>query len=163
MELGKRSYQVVLDASDSGSYVGIPYNATYSVDFKSIIFDDKALDKPYEMTFRLVSRSSTTFNMNTVYTIEFNLAGKGPLSYQYRANRNATGILSVMNDFTTYTSTACPTYFDTKYTDNPPIYVPSLRNINFVALRVVNTASNLVVSSTAPETNYVCILNFKEL
>lgn len=168
---GKKIFKVVLDSNDANSYSGSQFDATFPVDFNQIVFDAEDLDKCYEMTVRFVSRSgdpaTTLLNMQSTYSLNINL-GKGVATYQNRKGRPICAVLSLMNDFTAYTSTVAPTYIDTKDTDNAPSLVPNLRNITSIGLNVIinstgatfNNANNATINTN---TKYICVLTFKEI
>ena len=63
---------------------------------------------------------------------------KGFNVYYYPQNKNVVGILPVTNDFTTYTSTICPTYWDCKSSDNESVLVRDLTGVTSIRLTVMN-------------------------
>src|ERR1700722_6943534 len=79
--------------------------------------------------------------------------------------RNIVGILPVSNDFTAYTSTVCPTYWDCKSSDNDSSLIRELNGVTSIRLTVYesvlgtvfNAANNAGINTT---TKYVCILTF---
>lgn len=167
----KKTYKVLLDSNDTTSFTGTQFNASYFVDLKQIIFNDEDFDKCYEMTCRFVSRSgdpaTTLLNMTSTYTLHIDL-GKGISTYQYKRIKPISSVLSVMNDFTAYTSTVCPTYWDTKDSDNAPSLIPNLRGITSIGLNVVQSSNNTTFnnannSTINTATKYICVLTFREI
>jgi hypothetical protein len=167
----RKTFKVVLDSNDTNSFTGNQFNATYFIDLNKIIFDNEDYDKCYEMTVRFVSRSGdpsvTLLNMNTTYTLYIDL-GKGVSTYQFRNQRPISAVLSVMNDFTSYTSTVCPTFWDTKDSDNAPSLVSNLRNISAIGLTVMQSSNNAIFNSANnatinTNTKYICVLTFREI
>lgn len=162
-----KMFKIALVSEDSSSWSGVQMDATYNIDIKKIVSDPKELERPYEVSFTFKSISATSANsglsMTNLYALCLDF-GKGFTTFQNRFNKNYAGLLTLNNDFTAYTSTACNIYFDTKETDNAPLILSDLKNLNYIKLNVVNTSDN----STLPDGNkaflkYVCILTFKQL
>lgn len=167
----KKIFKIVLDSNDTTSYNGLQFDAQFPVDLNQIIFDAEDFDKAYEMTVRFVSRSGdpavTLLTMASTYTLHINL-GKGISTYKNKNGKPICAVLSLVNDFTAYTSTVAPPYFDTKDSDNAPIMVPNLRNITNIGLNVIQTSTNATFNASNnatinTNTKYICVLTFKEI
>jgi hypothetical protein len=170
----KKSFKVILDATNiSGTiaYSGIQFNANFAVNLLSQV-DPADIDKPYIVTWAFRSISSTSavsgLTMGTIYTLYLNFQNKSVNSIQFLNNLNCAGILNLNNDFTTYTSTNCPVFFDTRASDNAPLLVNSLRNLNNINVNVINTATNTTFNSANngtvnAATYYVCVLTFTQI
>lgn len=166
--MSKKSFKVVLNSYDTSSYTGIQTNASYFVDLKTVLRDPEDYDKSWYMTFCLKSVSALTgnnlINPNKLFTLTLSL-GQFVNAYQYQNTRPSVGILNITNDFTAYTSTACPTFFDTKDSDNKPVFIDNLKNLTNINLTInditngtIHDASNIYMTSN----RYVCILTFEE-
>jgi hypothetical protein len=167
----KRVFKVYLDSNKTTSFSGNQFDATYIVDLTKVLTVDADFDKTYNMSFAFRSRSgngaTTGLNMNDVYSLNLEL-GKGFNTYTANMNRNAVGIIPINNDFTAYTSTACPSFWDAKDSDNAPITVKNVRNVNTIRLTVVNTTTDAIFNATNDNTintntKYVCVLTFTEV
>lgn len=167
----KKIFKIVLDSNDTSSFTGLQFDAQFPIDLNQIIFDAEDFDKAYEMTVRFVSRSGdpaiTSLSMASTYTLHINL-GKGIATYKNKNSRPLCAVLSLVNDFTAYTSTVAPPYFDTKDSDNAPMMVPNLRNITSVGLNVIQSSNNTTynasnVTTVNTNTKYICVLTLKEM
>ena len=167
----KRVFKIYLDSNKTTSFSGIQFDATYIVDLTKVLTVDADFDKTYNMSFAFRSRSgnaaTTGLTMNDVYSLNLEL-GKGFNTYTANMNRNAVGIIPINNDFTAYTSTACPSFWDAKDSDNAPITVKNVRNVNTIRLTVVNTTTDAIFNAINDNTintntKYVCILTFTEV
>lgn len=160
-------FKVALCSDNTASWSGFQMDANYTIDLKTINPDLVDYDKPYKVTFNFKSISATSANSSLTMTKIYALCldfGKGYNTYQYRQGKNYSGLLTLVNDFTVYTSTACNIFFDTKETDNAPLYLPNIQNINNIRLNVIDVSDN----STLPDANkaflkYCCILTFEQL
>lgn len=167
----KRVFKVYLDSNKTSSFSGNQFDASYIVDLTKILTVDADFDKTYNMSFAFRSRSGnvaiTGLSMNDVYSLNIEL-GKGLNTYTANMNRNAVGIIPINNDFTAYTSTSCPSFWDAKDSDNSPITVKNVRNVNVIRLTVANTTTDAIFNATNDNTintntKYVCVLTFTEV
>ena len=167
----KRVFKVYLDSNKTTSFTGNQFDATYIVDLTKVLTVDADFDKTYNMSFAFRSRSgngaTTGLTMSDVYSLNIEL-GKGLNTYTANMNRNAVGIIPINNDFTSYTSTACPSFWDAKDSDNSPITVKNVRNVNVIRLTVANTTTDAIFNATNDNTintntKYVCVLTFTEV
>jgi len=164
----KKSFKIVLDSTKS--YTGIQFNAVYNVDLKKVLLDTE-YDKQYEVKFSFRSRSgnavTTGLNMNDMYVLALDFE-KGYVSHTENMTRNIVGVLSVQNDFTSYSGTACPSFFECKEGDNGSIILPNLKSLNRIRLSVINCTSEGIFNSDNDgtintNTRYICILTFTEI
>jgi hypothetical protein len=166
--MSKKSFKIVLNSYDTTSYAGIQTNASYFVDLKNVLRDPEDFKKAWNMTYCLKSvsaaSSSNQITPTKVFSLSINL-GNAVNVLQYKNSQPYVGLLNVNNDFTAYTSTACPTFFDTKESDNKPIFIDDLKNVNFINL-TINDVTNAVIHDAAnaytASNRYVCILTFEE-
>jgi hypothetical protein len=161
-----KSFKIALVSDDISSWSGpSKIDATYNIDIKKVFPDPKDYDKPYEVTFTFRSMSASNsvngLSMGNLYALCLDFS-KGYTTFENRLSRNYAGVLNLNNDFTVYTSTACNIFFDTKETENAPLYLPNIRNINNIRLSVINVATNEPLTDNA-FLKYVCILTFKQL
>lgn len=162
----KKSFKIALVSDDTSSWFGSSkMDATYNIDLKKVIPDPIDYDKPYEVTFAFRSMSAATgsngLSMANLYALCLDFR-KGYTTFENRLNRNYAGILNLNNDFTAYTSTACNIFFDTKESENAPLYIPNIRELNNIRLSVVNVSNNATITDNV-NLKYVCILTFKQL
>ena len=167
----KKVFKVVLDSSKTSNFTGLQFDANYIIDLSKMLVCDEDYDKTYYMSFSFRSRSgapaTTGLGMNTVYSLCIDL-GKGYNTLSANMNRNHVGIIPIGNDFTSYTSTVCPTFFDAKEADNAPILIKNVRSLTSIRLTVVNNTTDAVFNSANDgtintNTAYVCILTFTEI
>ena len=166
--MSKKSFKVVLNSYDTSSYTGIQTNASYFVDLKQVLRDPEDYNKSWYMTYSLKSVSASASNNQITPTKIFSLTlslGKAINVYQFRNSQPFVGLLTVNNDFTAYTSTACPTFFDTKETDNKPIFIDELKNVTNVNLTINDVTNGTIhdpINIYMTSNRYVCILTFEE-
>jgi len=160
----KRTFKIFLDSNNTESYDGSLFNATYYVDLTHIIFQDEDFDKQYKMSFNFQSIFNTTaisgFDPKPIYSLHIDM-GKGLNIFQYRQVKNPSGLLQISN----YVDGANNYYgFNTKETDNLPVLVQNIRNMNMITLNVINTTTNSTLSGiNAGTMNYICVLTFEEI
>lgn len=166
--MSKKSFKVVLNSYDTASYSGIQTNASYFIDLKTVLRDPEDFNKSWYMTFALKSISALTannlINPTKLYTLTLSL-GQFINTFQYKTSRPAVGILNINNDFTAYTSTACPTFFDTKESDNKSVFIDNLKNVTNINL-IINDVTNGTIHDALNfgmnANRYICILTFEE-
>jgi hypothetical protein len=164
-----KSFKIALVSDDISSWTGSSkIDATYYIDIKKVLPDPNEYDKPYEVTFtfRSISASNSVSGLSMGNLIALCLDfSKGYTTFENRFSRNYAGLLTLNNDFTVYTSTACNIFFDTKETENAPIYLPNIRELNNIRLSVINVSTNDTITDNAflKYVLEVCILTFKQL
>ena len=94
--------------------------------------------------------------------------GKGFNVISSTPSRNIVGIIPVNNDFTAYTTTVCPAFWDCKASDNDSVLIRDLTSITNIRLTVVRANDNTIFNPTNDgtintATKYVCVLSFKQL
>jgi hypothetical protein len=161
-----KSFKIALVSDNTASWTGLnKMDASYNIDIKKVFPDPKDYDRPYEVSFAFRSMSAATasngLSMVNLYALCLDFR-KGFTTLENRLNRNYAGILNLNNDFTAYTSTACNIFFDTKETENAPLYIPNIRELNNIGLSVINVSTNAPVTDNA-NLKYVCVLTFKQL
>lgn len=171
----KRRFQVVLDSNNTASFTGSQFNATYAVDFKTVVREAWRLKKAYNMSFQFVSRASTFavsgITSNKVYQLHIDM-GKPQQIYKQAHARVPSGVVRTSTQGTgVWTVTAgvadVPTYFDSRPDDNTPTLLDNLSDITNININLLEqpgyttfNASNDGTINTA--TKYVCILTFVE-
>lgn len=159
-------FKIALNSDDTNAWFGSSkMDALYSIDLKKVLPDPTDYDKEYEVSFTFKSMSATSASSGLTMTSLYALClefGKGYTTFENRFNRNYVGLLTLNNDFTAYTSTACNIYFDTKESDNAPIYLSNVKDLYNIRLSVITTNNNSVIAD-ATNLRYSCILTFKQL
>src|ERR1700722_4147495 len=160
----KKTFKVVLDSNQTSSFSGNQFDATFQVNLSQILTEADDYKRPYEMTFafRSIKGTATTtgLDMFNVHLLCIDL-NKGFNVYYYPQNKNVVGILSVSNDFTAYTATVCPTFWDCKSSDNDSVLVRDLTGLTSIRLTVyesvAGTIFNVINNPTVnTNTKYVC-------
>jgi hypothetical protein len=171
----KRRFQVVLDSNNTNSFTGSQFNATYYVDFKTVVREAWRLKKSYLMTFEFVSRASTFavsgITSNKLYQLHIDMA-KAQNIYKYSNAKVPSGIVRTSTQGTgVWTVTAgvadVPTYFDSRPDDNTPTFIDNLLDITTINLNLLeqpnyatfNTANDATINTA---TKYVCIITLTE-
>jgi hypothetical protein len=170
----KRTFKIFLDSNNTASFTGAQFNANFYIDLTHIIFDNEAFNKSYYMSFNFQSKSALTTNStiqnDRVYSLHIDM-GKGLNIFQYRQVKNPAGLLQIVNDFTSYTTaggvTSVPIYWNTKETDNKPVFIQNIRDISQITLNVIDTQTNTTFNGADDQTinsytKYVCVLTFEE-
>lgn len=157
----KRAFKVVLDSNLAVSWSGSQFNATYVVDFKNVVREAWRLKKAYYMTFSFVSMADTAavtgISNANVYTLHIDM-GKGQNIYRYSNVKVPSGIVRVDTQGTNL-------LFNAKPTDNEPVLIDNLLDVNAITVNLIATATNTTFvpgTGGAAGTRYVCILNLQE-
>jgi len=172
----KKNFKIWLDSNVTASYSGTQFDARYYVDFNQCVRETWRLNSSYRMTFSFVSKASTfaigTVSSTNVYSLHIDLGQGAPTMYRYTATRTPSGIVRVSTDGTgVFTVTAgvndIPCYFNARPADNEGVFINNLKNINQIALNLIqvgtgtfNSADNATINTA---TKYICCLNFEEL
>lgn len=174
----KKRFQVWLDTNATASYSGPQFDARFTVEMNKIVREAWRLKRSYMMTFSFLSRSSTFavsgVTSTNVYKLHIDLGKGTPTIYQYNAIRAPSGTVRVSSSGVgVYVMPAAassfdiPVYFDSKPTDNDPVFVPDLININTINLNLYasgvgtfNAADDATINTN---TKYVCCLTFTEI
>jgi hypothetical protein len=161
MDKPKKIYKVNLVSSDTTSWTGTLYNATYFVDMKKIVKDIADYDKAYKVTFSFKGFEDANILTTEIYGIHIDMGKAVPITQFHTTNRLYTGILSQDAWF----GRGIP-YFSTKPDDNDPTYYSDIRNIDTINIRVFRVNANLQYTpSTSGSTpkNYFCQICFEEV
>lgn len=172
----KKNFKIWLDSNVAASYTGTQFDARYFVDFNQCVRETWRLNSSYRMTFSFVSKASTfaigTVSSTNVYSLHIDLGQGAPTMYRYTAVRTPSGIVRVDNAGSgVWTVTAgvadVPVYFNARPADNEGVFINNLKNINQIALNLIqvgtgtfNSADNATINTA---TKYVCCLNFEEV
>jgi len=172
----KKNFKIWLDSNVTASYSGTQFDARYYVDFNQCVRETWRLNSSYRMTFSFVSKASTfaigTVSSTNVYSLHIDLGQGAPTMYRYTATRTPSGIVRVSTDGTgVFTVTAgvndIPCYFNARPADNEGVFINNLKNINQIALNLIqvgtgtfNSADNATINTA---TKYICCLNFEEV
>ena len=161
MDKPKKIFKVNLVSTDTTSWSGALYNASYFVDMKSIVRDIEDYKKAYKMTFSFKGIEDANILTTEIYAIHIDMAKAVPITQYTITNRLYTGMLG--QDAWLGRGVG---YFSTKPDDNDPVYYTNIQNIDTISIRVfrVNANSQYVpaTSGTTPK-NYFCQICFEEV
>ena len=155
MNKNKLSFKVLLDNFNPDSFTGPQYDASYYVDFKSLIVNDADLDKSYNVyvTFRSLSAGygSNGIRSDRIYllNIDFN-KNTNIIQYQpsTRPNKNICQILPFSVSLERG-STVPYTYFYLNDGDQTPTVINNIRSINSIKLQVLE-ANTYIIFAPSP-------------
>lgn len=164
----KRTFKIFLDSHNTDSFTGPSiFNARYSVDLTTIIFEEKDYDKQYYMYMSFISDAGTITNSNIdnkkIYKLHVDM-GRGLNIYQYNNTKTPSYVLQVetlppISSITIEDNVF--TRFNTIDNMNKPTLIQNIRNLNYITLNVINPNNNSTLSQPTL-TNYVCVLTFVE-
>ena len=171
----KREFSVVLDTNSTASFSGSQFNASFPVDFKTIIREQWRLKKSYYMSFQFLSRASTFavsgITSNKVYTLHIDM-GKGQNIFRYSNVKVPSGFVRTSTQGTGVWTVAAgiadvPVYFDARDTDNHTVFLDNLLDITTININLLDTTNNTTFNSANDATintatKYICILTLLE-
>ena len=161
MDKPKKIYKVNLVSSDTYSWTGSLYNATYLVNMRSIVRDVEDYKKAYKMTFSFKGLEDANILTTEIYAVHIDMAKAVPITQYTTTNRLYTGLLSQDAWF----GRGIP-YFSTVPDDNDPTYYTNIQNIDTISIRVFRVNANTqyvpATSGTTPK-NYFCQICFEEV
>lgn len=164
----KRTFKVFLNSAATSSYgaTSNKFNATYFIDLTHIIFDEASFDKSYYMTLGFQSSSFVSGGAATNVTTAGNYVvhvdcGKGLNIFQYNQVKNPSAVLDFGYDVS---ATPAKLYFNTKDSDNLPVFFQNIRNISQININLLDlsTGGNGSTPTNDGTINYVCVLTFTE-
>ena len=150
----KKNFNIVCSSVDTNSYQGNIYDASYYVNFGTLI-EDPDYKKRYKITLRL--KSSLDADILTSQTYICNLIVNSKVYSQQNLGLSYTlGILNKNIDDanTGYMSLDCSPF------DNPPVVISTLDRMSTIGLRF-NILETGGLFTGMP--NYIAILNFESL
>ena len=172
----KKNFKVWLDSNNANSWTHTQFDAKFFVDFNQCVRESWRLNSSYLMTFSFISKASTfavgTISSTYIYTVHIDLGQGTPTMYRYTSTRTPAGIVRVSNAGSgVWTVTAgvadVPVYFNSVPTDNEPVFINNLKNVNQICINLIqsgsgtfNSADNATINSA---TKYICCLNFQEV
>ena len=161
MDKPKKIYKVNLVSSDTDSWTGSLYNATYLVNMRSIVRDVEDYKKAYKMTFSFKGLEDANILTTEIYAVHIDMAKAVPITQYTMTNRLYTGLLSQDAWF----GRGIP-YFSTKPDDNEGTFYTNIQNIDTISIRVFRVNANAqyvpATSGTTPK-NYFCQICFEEV
>ena len=161
--MSKKSFKIFLDSNNTNSWTGTLYRANYIIDLVQIIKNNDDLFKSYYMYCSFVSSAddiaSNTITPANVYTLNIDM-GKGLNVYQFRSVRTPSFILPVQVNPSVLGVGDPDTRFFLQERDQQPTYINNILNLNTIQIQVINTTTN---TTTASNSNYVCVLTFVEV
>lgn len=156
----KKIFKVNLVSSDTTSFEGGLYNASYIVNMRSIVRDPEDYKKSYKMTFSFKGLEDANILTTEIYAIHIDMAKAVAITQYTTTNRLYTGLLG--QDAWLGRGIG---YFSTKPDDNDPVLYTDIQNIDRIGIRVfsVNANTNYVpaTTGTTPK-NYFCQICFEE-
>jgi hypothetical protein len=155
----KKVYNIILNSKDIYSYSGSKENASYYIDFNSIM-DAHSLQSSYLVKFRIKSLNMSSLLYDpTTNLVVLNLGFMSP--FHNMANMNRTNIAGILSFVWESTPTATTSRFscDTPIDYNPPVYVDNLNSVVSLSLNLYDVIAGANFSNMA---DYVCIVSFEE-
>jgi len=156
----KKIYKVNLVSTDTTSWSGSLYNATYLVNMRSIVRDVEDYGKAYKMTFAMKGLEDANILTTEIYAIHIDMAKAVAITQYTTSNRLYTGILNQSAWWGRGIG-----YFDTKPDDNDPTYYTNIQDIDRIGIRVQSVNANTIyspaTSGTTPK-NYFIEIAFEE-
>lgn len=135
----RRRYEIILASSDITSWYGTDaWNCDYIINLNQIM-DDEEQHRPYLMTFSMTTTSSALLigaPAQPPIMLQVLWNGVPPHVYQYRHIYVPSGYLQYSYDQSANPSTSA--YINTKYTDNAPVYIHSIRGTSNIGIRFIN-------------------------
>lgn len=157
----KKIYKVNLVSTDTTSWTGSLYNASYLVNMRSIVRDVEDYKKAYKMTFSFKGLEDANILATEIYAIHIDMAKAVPITQFTTTNRLYTGLLSQ----DAWLGRGIP-YFSTVPDDNDPTYYTNIQDIDRIGIRVfavnANTQYVPATTGTTPK-NYFCQICFEEV
>lgn len=156
-----RCFNVVLDSHTAASFTGPLYNATFSVDLKTIVREAWRLNKAYYMKFQFVAPFGdlSSLPVGKVYTLHIDL-GKAQNIYRYSNVKVPAGIVRVSTEGS---NAATPTpYLNSRPDDNTPVLIENLRDITSININLLDTSGGGNGVTFGGSQKYICILTFME-
>jgi hypothetical protein len=157
----KKIYKVNLVTTDTTSWTGSLYNATFFVNMRSIVRDVEDYKKAYKMTFSMKGIEDANILTTEIYAVHIDMAKAIPITQYTTTNRLYSGLLS--QDAWLGRGIG---YFSTKPDDNEPTYYTNIQDIDRISVRVfavnANTQYTPATSGTTPK-NYFCQICFEEV
>ena len=156
----KKIFKVNLVSTDTTSWTGSLYNASYLVNMRSIVRDVEDYKKAYKMTFAMKGLEDANILTTEIYAIHIDMAKAVPITQYTQTNRLYTGILS--QDAWLGRGIG---YFSTKPDDNDATYYTNIQDIDRIGIRVFNVNANTqyapATTGTTPK-NYFIEIAFEE-
>ena len=159
--MGKNRFNVILNSGDRDAGT-LQYNARFQVDLTSNGLKSDELDKPYRMSWSMVSQFSNYMSPATQpYLMRMSCSANNNIVVQDGAITDIIGLVYIMTDTSTSKGICIST------TDNGYTCYNSLRNVGWFSLNMVdyNGATFNVAndSATNTATPYSVVLYFEEL
>jgi hypothetical protein len=158
--MAPKSFNIILNSSDTTSFNGYIYNGYYYVNFTQVIAAEE-LAKPWLISLKLVSKQTATLPVSdAIYLLHLNLLTRAHVQ-QNRNMSQICAVLSKIEETSTVLATAAniPFIFQTGFGDNPPVYIDDLRNISQIQFKIT-TQDMTTVFAAMPD--YVCMLFFEQ-
>ena len=159
----KKTFKIVIDSYNTNSYTGPLYMAIYFIDLNHIITNNDDYSKSYYMYCTFISEAgdNTTnlINSTSVYTLHIDM-GKAINVFQYKNVKTPSFIVPVLTILNEASANSPYTSFYLKDSDQRPVFINNMLNVNYIAINVNNASTNS--TTTAVNTNYVCCLTFVE-
>lgn len=155
----KKSFKIVLDSSNTNSFIGTQYNANYYVDLSQVIRKSEDYNKSYYIycTFISLTNTSAVVNISTInlYTLTLNISNKNNNIYQYFNNNLYSFILPVQVNPSDNGVGGPHVGFFLKDSEQRPLFIENINNITNINLSVLQNGD-----PTTAIADYVCILTF---
>lgn len=163
----KRSFKIVLDSYNLNSYIGSQFNANYYINLQTIINDESAFDKQYNVYCEFLTVGDTPANNNVnlgaLYSLQLQFNNSGINTYQYDPQKNYNYLLPVQN--LTDSAGTIHTLLRLDQNGQKPVFIQNIRNLTNILLQVYRSdnTSQIIFSPSVPNNvKYICILTFVE-
>ena len=160
-------YKIVLDSTDTTSFIGDKFNASYYIDFNKFITNQEDFDKPYKLYISITSCAAfpTESGFYTSNLFYYNLDFSKQSSHNYIFNntrRPTTGVLRFDFDTTEHTGSATQLYIKV---DDGPFYINNLRNVNNINFSVYYGESGSIFTGGSNDalSRYIIILTLEQI
>lgn len=134
----RRRYSIILASTDPTSWYGASsWNCQYIINLNQIM-DDEEQHRPYLMTWTMTTASSNNLAVapsRPPLMLQILVNGVPPHVYQYRNMYIPAGYIQYSYDFTTQPVQAVS--INTKYTDNAPVYLHSIRGMSSIGIQFI--------------------------
>ena len=161
--MNKKSFKIVLNSVNIGSYTGNEFDATYSIDLTQVIRNPDDYKKSYYMYCAFYSNADKSniigIESANLYTLALDLQ-RANNNYNYDNQYPVNFVLPVnVNPPDDVVGTLAHVSFKLNDNEQRPQYIDNILNLNNIRLTIYDDSLNIFNNATM---NYICILTFVE-
>lgn len=161
--MSKKSFKIVLNSVNPGSYTGTEFNANYSIDLTQVIRDTNDYKKSYYMYCSFYSNTDKAIiigiSSNNLYTLAIDLQRSNNI-YNFDTQYPVNFVLPInVNPPDDVINTLAHVSFKLNDNDQRPQFVDNILNLNNIRLTIYDDSLNIFNSAVL---NYICTLTFVE-